>query len=352
MHHDAAPQTDAPAEPVTIPAPDPAVLYDLLVVGGGPAGLNAALYASRKGLKVGLLARHRGGQVTDTYYIDNYLGLDNVAGAELAERFAAHLDRYGVPFLEDAKIVGYEPSDGVHQVTLSSGETFRGRTLIIATGTNYRALGIPGERAFGGLGVSYCVTCDAPLFRNKDVFVAGGGNAAVEAALDLAKIARSVTLVHRSQLRADAILVDLLYANPKITVHLRTRILEVLGDDFMSGLRVEDLESGGQRTLQGVGLFVEIGRIPNSRYFRSHLDLNEYGEIIVSDRMETNIPGVFAAGDVTNFPYKQIVVAASQGAIAALAANDYIYQKKPDENRNRKAAEYRLDALLNSVESV
>jgi alkyl hydroperoxide reductase subunit F len=311
---------------------DPGIVHDLLVVGAGPAGLNAALYAARKGLSVGVLAKRRGGQVLDTSAIDNYIGLDGVDGEGLAAKFLAHLARYDVPVLDEAEVLDYHSEAPLHAITLASGETYRSRTLIVATGSTPRRLGVPGETAYAGKGVSYCAICDGPFFSGRDVFVAGGGNSAVQAALDLAKQARSVTLVHRSAFRADKILIDRLESNARIAVLLRTRIVEVLGALSMEGLLVEDVDTGARRELSGPGLFIEIGHLPNTGAFGKHLQLSETGEILVTSRMETSVPGLFAAGDVTDFPYKQIVVAASGGAIAALSANEYIQRNFEQKN--------------------
>ncbi|MEI6297818.1 MAG: FAD-dependent oxidoreductase, partial [bacterium] len=185
------------------PAFDPGVVHDLIVVGAGPAGLNAALYAARKGLSVGVLAKRRGGQVLDTSAVDNYIGLDGVDGEGLAAKFLAHLARYDVPVLDEAEVIGYRSESPLHAVVLASGETYHARALVVATGSTPRRLGVPGETAYAGKGDSYCAICDGPFFTGRDVFVAGGGNSAVQAALDLAQLARSVTLVHRSALRAD-----------------------------------------------------------------------------------------------------------------------------------------------------
>lgn len=302
-------------------------LYDLLVLGGGPAGLNAALYAARKGLDVAVISVNKGGQLLNTALIENYLGVESIAGYELADRFAAHLMKYNVPVKEPAGIIEYRRTGIDHEVVLSSGETYRSKTVIIATGAIYRSLHVPGEYKYVGLGVSYCAICDAPLFRNKKVLVAGGGNSAVEAALDLSKFASSVTLIHRSQFRADKVLLDQMNSDPKITVYLRTRIIEVIGDEFMSGVIVEDLDTGELRTINGKGLFIEIGQTPNTEPFKDILHFSEQGAIITDNHLATNIPGVFAAGNVREFPYKQIIIAAGEGAIAALSASDYISQK-------------------------
>lgn len=301
-------------------------LYDLLVIGGGPAGLNAALYAKRKGLETAIVTKRKGGQLLDTSMVDNYLGIDMVSGEGMVHQFIHHLEQLEIPILDDVEVVSVAKYEDYHTLTLSNGEVYKSKTLLVATGSQPRKLGIIGEEAYSGKGVSYCAICDAPFFKGKDVFVAGGGNSAVEAALDLAKVAKSVTLVHRSQIRADSILAEQMYENDRITVHLRTRILEVQGEEKMTGLLVKDLDTDTNRVLKGDGLFVEIGHDPYTGPFKDLLELNTQGEIIVSEKNETNVPGIFAAGDVTQVPYKQIIIAASDGAKAALAANEYINQ--------------------------
>lgn len=307
---------------------NPETLYDLLIIGSGPAGLNAALYGARKGLKVGVLGMKKGGQVLDTSTVDNYIGVEDATGEGLAERFAAHVQKLQVPVLEETEVIDYFQEGKHHNVVLATGESYRAKTIVIATGSKPRKLDVPGEKEYAGKGVAYCAICDGPLFKDKDVFVAGGGNSAVEAALDLSKHARSVTLVHRSQLRADQILIDQMTADPKITVHLKTKILEITGEKAMTGIKVEDADTGETKVLDGDGIFIEIGYLPNTGPFKKHVALSERGEILIDERKATSLPGLFAAGDVTSFPYKQIVIAASDGAVAALAANDYIHQNQ------------------------
>ena len=302
------------------------MLYDLLVIGGGPAGLNAALYAKRKGLSTCILTKRKGGQLLDTSTVDNYLGIRETSGENMVEEFLQHLATLDVPIKDEADVVAYAFEDGNHQLKLSSGELYRAKTILISTGSNPRHLDVIGEDTYAGKGVAYCAICDAPLFKGKDVFIAGGGNSAVESALDLAKVAKSVTLVHRSQLRADRILTDKLYENPKISVHLETQILEIFGDDAMKGIRVMDKKTGEELKLHADGIFIEIGHIPNLGPFKELLTLNDKGEILVDEKNRTSISGIYAAGDVTSIPYKQIIIAASDGAKAALAANEYLNQ--------------------------
>lgn len=303
-------------------------VYDLLIIGGGPAGLNAALYAKRKGLEVGILTKRKGGLLLDTSTVDNYLGIKEMSGEAMAEEFLQHVNDLKVPMKDDSDVIQYGRDGDLHLLTLYSGEIFRAKTILIATGSNPRHLGVPGEDAYAGKGVAYCAICDAPLFKDKDVFIAGGGNSAVESALDLGKVARSVTLVHRSQLRADNILVEKLHEDPKITVHLETQILSIFGDEGMKGIRVLDKKTGEERELFADGLFIEIGHVPNLGPFKDILSLNDRQEILVDEKNHTSLPGVFAAGDVTNLPYKQIILAAADGAKAALSMNEYLNAMK------------------------
>lgn len=302
------------------------VLYDHLIIGGGPAGLNAALYAKRRGLSVAILTMRKGGQLLDTNIVENYLGIREISGENLVEEFLQHVESLEVPIRDEAEVVAYTFEDGVHQLKLSSGEVYKARTVLISTGSNPRHLEVPGEDTYSGKGVAYCAICDAPLFKDKDVIIAGGGNSAVDSALDLAKVARSVTLVHRSQLRADKILVDKLYQDPKIKVYLETQILEIFGEDVMKGIRVKDKSAGEELELHADGIFIEIGHLPNLGPFKDILTLNDKGEILVDEKNRTSVSGIYAAGDVTNIPYKQIIIAASDGAKAALAANEYLNQ--------------------------
>ncbi len=310
----------------TTPILQPDILYDLLIIGAGPAGLNAALYAKRKGLNAAIVSKKKGGQVIDTSSVDNYLGVEDITGEDLVNKFHLHLSKLDIPIIENAEVVDIFSEDSIHHLILSTGESYKSKTLIIATGSKPRQLDVPGELRYAGKGVAYCPICDAPLFKDKKVIISGGGNSAVEAALDLAKLAESVTLIHRSQLRADKVLVDHLNNNPKITVYLRTKIIEIIGNEAMTGVLAESADTLERYTLKGDGIFVQIGHIPNTDSFKNILLLNKQGEIITNEKKETNIPGIFAAGDVTSSTYKQIVTAVSDGAIAALAANDYINQ--------------------------
>lgn len=298
-------------------------VYDILIIGGGPAGLNAALYSKRKGLDVGIISYDLGGQVMDTSSVENYLGFPSISGEGLMKKFIDHVNILNVPYLEYVHVKDIKKSDLI-EIHLEDGNTFKSKSIIIATGSKPRKIGIPGELEYSNKGVCYCAICDGPLFADEEVVVAGGGNSAVEAAIDLSKIAKKVTLVHRSNFRADKILVDQLLTLDNVQIKLETQILEVIGDKFMKGLIVKDRLGNREYTIEAAGLFVEIGYLPNSDPFKNILALNSKGEIIVDKYGRTNIDGIFAAGDVTDTPYKQIIMSAGDGAKCALSANEYI----------------------------
>jgi alkyl hydroperoxide reductase subunit F len=311
------------------PAVTPETIYDVLVVGGGPAGLNAALYAKRKGLSVGILAERLGGQVLDTSSVENYLGFPSETGEELMKKFQAHVGELKVSVKEHVLVTGIDEGR-IKKIHTNTEVTYQAKAVILATGSKPRMLKVPGEKEFLGRGVAYCAICDGPLFAGMDVIVAGGGNSAVEAAIDLAKIANHVHLVHRSHFRADQILVDQLRKKENVTIHLETQIQSVEGEGLVSHVNALDKASGRVVEIPGNGLFVEIGYLPNSGAFTEVVKQNGRGEIEVNARCETSVAGIFAAGDVTNMPYKQIVISAGEGAKAALTANEYINTLKEE----------------------
>jgi NADH-dependent peroxiredoxin subunit F len=299
-------------------------LWDLLIIGGGPAGLNAALYAKRKGLQVGLLTKEIGGQLHNTSDVDNYLGLKLLKGEELSAQFLEHVNSLDVPIYKDVFVKSISSILPNFEIELSTGERLKTKTVLITTGGAPRKLQIPGEMEYANIGVSYCTTCDAPFFKGKDVIVSGGGNSAAEAVLDLAVYASSITVVHRSQWRADDILLKKLKQVPHLTIHLETQILEVIGKEQMTAIRVLDKQTGLERLIPAQGMFVEIGSIPNSYLVKDLVLLNDRQEIIVDDTQKTSLAGLFAAGDVTNQPFKQIIISAAQGASAALSISHYL----------------------------
>ncbi|MEW8973851.1 MAG: FAD-dependent oxidoreductase [Tissierellaceae bacterium] len=301
-------------------------MYDVLVIGGGPAGLNSALYAKRKGANVAIIAQELGGQVKSTSAVENYLGHKSISGEGLVKEFADHVKALDVPIFDFATVESIRVSEDskTKEVVLSDGTIHKAKSIIIATGSKPRKLGVPGEAEFSGRGVAYCAICDGPFFADLDVIVAGGGNSAIEAAIDLSKIANKVTLIHRSQLRADKILIDQVKKLENVVIHLETQIQEILGEKFMTGVKVLDKATGDVSIIPANGIFVEIGYLPNTEPFKDIIQLNDRGEIIVDRYGETNIKGIFAAGDVTDVPYKQIIMSAGDGAKCALSANDYL----------------------------
>jgi alkyl hydroperoxide reductase subunit F len=311
---------------ITTPKLDETILYDHLVLGGGPAGYNAALYAFRKGLKTAILTQHLGGQLLNTSIVDNYLGLVDISGEGLSEAFIHHLKQYKIPIIEDVIVKKIEKMNHVFHIT-TQHQTYKAKTILLATGSHPRRLEIPGEDTFSDKGVAYCAICDAPLFKNKTVIIAGGGNSAVEASLDVAKWAKEVIVVHRSEFRADKVLLDQMMNHPKIIVFKQTQILEVLGESRMTSIRVLDKVNQSERIIEADGLFVEIGNIPNSSLVKDLVKLSDSNHVMVDHHQHTSLPGLFAAGDVCDSPYKQIVIAVAQGAVAALAASEYINQQ-------------------------
>lgn len=320
--------------------PESTKLYDMLIIGGGPAGLNAALYAKRKGMDVAIITRQIGGQVLNTSTVDNYLGKDKSTGESLVNDFKTHIADLKIPVLEYVDVEEIMTGQSsYHQVKVVDGRVFNGRTLLVATGTNHRKLGVPGEDRLSGRGVSYCAICDAPLYKNKDVIIAGGGNSAVEATIDLAKIANKVILVHRSQFRADQILIDELSNLTNVDIHLQTQIKSIEGDQFMTHIQVYDKEEDYEYEIQGDGIFAEIGNVANNQLVKNLLELDETGEIVVNEVGATSIEGIYAAGDVTTTKYKQIIIATADGAKVALAANEYVNMQKAMEKRKEDVYE-------------
>jgi alkyl hydroperoxide reductase subunit F len=299
-------------------------IFDFVSIGGGPASYNASLYAKRKGLNVLIIAKKPGGQLLNTSSVDNYLGFKELSGEALYEEFHDHVKTLDVLEINDRMVDKIEKKENLFYLTLDDGNQVISKTILVATGSNPRKLGIKGEIEFSNAGVAYCAICDAPLFKGKDVIIAGGGNSAVEAAIDVAKIARHVTLVHRSQLRADQILIDKMNEQANIEVYLESQILEIEGDTKMRSIRVLDKASNTEFRLEADGIFIEIGNIPNSELVKDLVQLNNQNEIIVNRKQETSLEGCYSAGDVTDTPYKQIIIATAEGAKAALAANEYI----------------------------
>lgn len=308
------------------PADAPALpLQDVTVLGGGPAGVSAAIYAARKGLNVTVIAERFGGQVKDTMGIENLISVSSTTGPELTGAMMHHLNDYEVTLKEHLRVEHIEPGH-IKTLTLSSGEQIQSKSVIIATGAKWRELGVPGEKENIGNGVAYCPHCDGPFFKGKDVAVIGGGNSGVEAALDLAGIVKSVTVFEfLPELKADKVLIDQLYKRANITVITNAASKEVLSSDGkVSALQYEDRATGEVHEQALDGIFVQIGLLPNSQVAEGVVELSPYKEIIINERGETSAAGIFAAGDVSTVPYKQIVISMGEGAKASLSAFDYL----------------------------
>jgi alkyl hydroperoxide reductase subunit F len=298
--------------------------YDVLVVGGGPAGASAAIYAARKGVRTGIVAERFGGQVNDTLSIENLISVKHTEGPKLAVALEEHAKEYPVDIMKSVRAVKLEKKDLI-EITLDNGAVLKSKTVIIATGARWRNLNVPGEAEFKNKGVAYCPHCDGPLFAGKKVAVVGGGNSGVEAAIDLAGIAEHVTLFEfMPELKADGVLQDRLYSLPNVTVHKNAQVKEITGSSKMEGLTYIDRATGEEHHLEMDGVFVQIGLVPNTEWLDGVLERTRMGEIVIDSRGATAIPGVFAAGDCASTPYKQIVVAMGSGAIAALSAFDYL----------------------------
>ena len=298
-------------------------IYDLIVIGGGPGGLSSALYAKRKGIDVAIISGSIGGQVSDTSSVENYLGIESMSGEGLVKEFKSHVEAYDVPMLDQKKVLEIS-NDKIKEIKLDSGEIVKAKTVIVATGSLNRKIGVPGEDEFYGKGVTYCAICDGPLFEGLDVIVSGGGNSAVEAAIDLSKIANSVKLVQRSVLRADKVLIDKLESIENVEIFIGHQIKEVKGDKLVSSVIALNKETNEEVEFKTNALFVEIGYVPNSKFVENILKLNDKKEIVINEKNETSVEGIYAVGDVTSVPYKQIIIAASEGAKAALSAVDYL----------------------------
>jgi len=303
--------------------------FDVLIVGGGPAGAAAAVYAARKGIRTGIVAERFGGQVNDTLAIENYISVLETDGPKFAAALEAQVRHYEVDLMNGQPVAGLIPAEqpgGYVGVRLANGAQLQSRSVILSTGARWRSLNVPGEAEYKNRGVAYCPHCDGPLFKGKRVAVIGGGNSGVEAAIDLAGIVAHVTLLEfADQLKADAVLVSKLKSLPNVTVLTNAQTLEVAGDgQKVNGLRWRDRVTGAEETIALEGVFVQIGLVPNTEWLDGVVERSRFGEIVVDAKGQTNVAGVFAAGDCTTVPYKQIVIAAGDGAKAALSAFDYL----------------------------
>ena len=306
-------------------------VFDVLIVGGGPAGAAAAVYAARKGIRTGVLAERFGGQVLDTLAIENFISIKETEGPKFAVALEQHVKEYAVDIMNTQRAAKLLPGK-VIEVQTASGATLKAKSVILATGARWREMNVPGEKEYRNHGVAYCPHCDGPLFKGKRVAVIGGGNSGVEAAIDLAGLVQHVTLIeYGAELRADAVLQRKLRSLPNVTVIVSAQTTEIHGDGkIVNGLSYNDRVSGEAKRIDLEGVFVQIGLVPNTEWLKGTVALSRHGEIEIDSRGQTSVPGVFAAGDVTTVPYKQIIIATGEGAKAALSAFDHLIRADDD----------------------
>lgn len=298
--------------------------FDVLVVGGGPAGASAAIYAARKGIRTGIIAERFGGQIMDTMSIENFISVKSTEGPKLAASLEEHVKEYDIDVMNLQRAKRLEKKDLI-EIELENGAVLKSKSVILSTGARWRNIGVPGEAEFKNKGVAYCPHCDGPLFVGKNVAVVGGGNSGIEAAIDLAGIVKHVTVLEFSpELKADSVLQDRLYSLPNVTVLTNVQTQEITGTDKVSGLTYMERDTEEVKQIDISGVFIQIGLVPNTDWLGDNVERTRMGEIVVDSRGATSIPGVFAAGDCTNSPYKQIIISMGSGANAALGAFDYL----------------------------
>lgn len=298
--------------------------FDVLVVGGGPAGASAAIYAARKGIRTGVISERFGGQILDTATIENFISVKQTEGPKLAANLEEHVKEYDVDVMNLQRAKRLEKKDLI-EIELENGAILKSKSVILSTGARWRNIGVPGEAEFRNKGVAYCPHCDGPLFEGKDVAVIGGGNSGIEAAIDLAGIVNHVTVLEFStELKADSVLQDRVYSLPNVTVLTNVQTKEITGTESVNGITYIERDTEKEQHIELAGVFVQIGLVPNTDWLGDSVERNQFGEIIVDNRGATNIPGVFAAGDCTNSPHKQIIISMGTGASAALSAFDHL----------------------------
>ena len=317
--------------------------FEVLVIGGGPAGSSAAIYAARKGISTGIAAERFGGQVADTMGIENLISVPYTEGPKLVAAMEQHVKEYDVDIMNlqrAEKLIPAARKGGYHEIRLANGASLKSRTLVLSTGARWRQMGVPGEEEYRNKGVAYCPHCDGPLFKGKRVAVIGGGNSGVEAAIDLAGIVGHVTLIEfGSEMRADDVLQKKLRSLKNVEIITSGQTTEITGESGkVNGLQYTDRTTGESHHVSLEGVFVQIGLMPNTEWLKGDIELSQHGEIIVDERGETSIPGVFAAGDVTTVPYKQIVISMGEGSKAALSAFDFLIRNSVDESESDEAA--------------
>jgi alkyl hydroperoxide reductase subunit F len=303
-------------------------MFDIMIIGAGPAGLSAAIYAARKQLKTLIISEDIGGQINTTLGIENYLGYQFIEGPDLIDKFDTQIEKYPIEQEIGSKVKRFTRIKSGFEAVTEDDEKYESKTVVFAAGKKPKKLNIPGERDFTGLGVSYCAICDGPVFAKKRVAVIGGGNSALEAVLDLVKIAEHVDMISLTQLTGDQVLINQLKGLKKLDIYLEYKTIEFQGEGFVSALTIENIKSKAKKKLEASGIFIEIGMVPNSEPLKRLIKLNKFGEVPVNCSSETELPGLYAAGDVTTVPEKQIVVAAGEGAKAALQAHRYLQRLK------------------------
>lgn len=299
-------------------------MYELIIIGAGPAGMTAAVYAARKKLNALLVSKDLGGQPNATAGVENYMGYQYIDGPELMQKFEQQVRQFPIEMQIGDGVIKVSRSEDGLRVETEGGETYFARAAIFATGKRPRQLNVPGEAELRGKGVTYCAICDGPLFQGEKVAVVGGGNSALEAAADMLRLAEYISLVSLTPLTADAILIDRVKNAPNLAIFTEHEVQEIEGDKFVESITVKSLRTGESKRLTVKGVFVEIGMVPNSESVKGLVKVNPSGEVVVNAACETGVPGLFAAGDVTDVPEKQIVVAAGEGAKAALRAHRYL----------------------------
>ncbi|MDP6501062.1 MAG: FAD-dependent oxidoreductase [Dehalococcoidales bacterium] len=299
-------------------------MYDLMIIGGGPAGLAASVYAARKQLNAVLISIDIGGQINTTLGIENYLGYQFIEAPELIDKFQTQMTQYPLDQKIGDKVSSLEKIEGGFEAVSETGDKYQAKVVIFAAGKNPRKLNVPGELQFAGKGVTYCAICDGPIFAGQKVAVIGGGNSALEAVLDMVKIAEFVNLVSLTPLTGDAVLIDKLDAAKNLSIFAEHQTDTIEGEVFVERIRIKDLKASESKELEVGGVFIEIGLVPNSQIVSGLIELNEQGEIPIDCSGQTELPGLYAAGDVTTVPEKQIIVAAGEGAKAALQAHRYL----------------------------
>ncbi len=305
--------------------PDQQTLYDVLIIGGGPAAMSAAIYAARKMLNIAIITIDFGGQVKETSEVENYLGFQNINANELISRFEEHVKAFNLPINTGVAVKEIIKKENIFTVLMEDGKSFSGKSVIFATGQHHKRLAIPGERELTGKGVSYCSICDAPLFVNKKVMVVGGGNSAFTTGLDLSRGNTEIILVNLVKgWQADEILIERLKNYRKVQLLDLHELIRINGKDKVESATLRNLITNEEITIQLDGIFIEIGNLPNSESIRNLVNLNEKDEVMVDCVCRTNVPGFFAAGDVTSIPHKQIIISAGEGAKAALSAYEFL----------------------------